>query len=278
MTEMDMTAASVDELFTLARASEDEDAYWACVSELHTRADERTFKLAEVLCDSFAAGERCLGADVLGQLGAGPGRSAAEGPFAQRSADVLLRLLGEDGEPAVLSSAAVGLGHLRDDRGIERLAELAGHADADVRRGVVHGLMGHDDDHAVEALMKLTTDLDDWARDWATFALAVQIDRDTPELREALAARLDDPDTDARDEALLGLARRGDPRALEPALAAAPKLDQTRPSLEEALIVLGANGGDPRLQPYLLDLSDDPEKRGYYGELLEQALARTAAG
>jgi hypothetical protein len=271
---MDMTAASVDELFTLARASEDEDAYWACVSELHTRADERTFKLAEVLCDSFAVGERCLGADVLGQLGAGPDRSAAEGPFAQRSADVLLRLLEEDDEPSVLSSAAVGLGHLRDERGLDRLAGLAGHASADVRRGVVHGLMGHDDDRAVAALIKLTTDLDDWARDWATFALAVQIDRDTPEVREALAARIEDPDPDARDEALLGLARRGDPRALEPALAAAPLLDASRPSLEEALVVLGADGADARLQPYLEELSADAEKRRYYGKLLEQALAR----
>lgn len=265
---------SVDELFSLARASEQDDAYWDCVSELHTRADERTFKLAEVLCESFAAGERCLGADVLGQLGAGPDRSAAEGPFAQRSADVLLRLLDDEDEPAVLSSAAVGLGHLRDERGLGLLADLAGHANAEVRRGVVHGLMGHDDDRAVAALIRLTTDLDDFARDWATFALAVQTDRDTPEVREALAARLDDTDVDARDEAVLGLARRGDPRALEPALVAAPALDPSRPSLEEALVVLGAAGGDPRLAPYLEEIAADPGKRTYYGALLEQALAR----
>ena len=104
----------------------------------------------------------------------------------------------------------------------------------------------------------------------------MQVERDTPELRDALAARLDDTDPDARDEAVLGLARRGDPRALEPALAAAPKIDSTRPSLEEALVVLAAVGGDPRLRPYLDEIAAEPARREYYGALLEQALAATA--
>src|SRR2546423_14287108 len=116
---MDLSHASVDELFALARSSQDEDAYWAVVSELHTRVNDHTFRIADVLCDSLAVGERCLGADVLGQLGAIEGQTAAEGPFAPASGRVLLRLLEEDDEPAVLSSAAIGLGHLRDQSGID---------------------------------------------------------------------------------------------------------------------------------------------------------------
>src|SRR5437762_12362303 len=112
--EMDLRHASVDELFALARAAEDEDAYWACVSELHTRVNDHTFRIADVLCDSLAVGERCLGADVLGQLGAADGATPAESLFASASGRVLLRLLEEDDEPAVLSSAAIGIGHLRD--------------------------------------------------------------------------------------------------------------------------------------------------------------------
>jgi HEAT repeat protein len=167
---LDLAAASVDELYALARSAQEEDAYWQCVTELHGRVEERTFKLAEVLCESFAAGERCLGADVLGQLGALPGASAVEGPFASESGRVLLELLCSDEEPAVLSAAAVGLGHLRDDRAIDRLVELSSHASADVRRGVVHGLMGHDDDRAVAALIALSADADGDVRDWATFS------------------------------------------------------------------------------------------------------------
>src|SRR3954469_3791125 len=108
---MDLATASVDELFRLARASEEPDAYWACVTQLHERGGERAFRLAEVLCDSIVPGERCLGADVLGQLdgSAGDGRP------------VLRRLLDEEDEPAVLAAAAAGAGFLHDEEARPRL-------------------------------------------------------------------------------------------------------------------------------------------------------------
>jgi hypothetical protein len=239
---MDLARTSVDELYALARSSQDEESYWAVVSELHTRANDHTFRIADVLCDSLAVGERCLGADVLGQLGAVEGQTAAEGPFASASGRVLLRLLEEDDEPAVLSSAAIGLGHLHDDRAIDRLSALGSHASSEVRRAVVHGLMGYEDDRAVHALILLSDDSDPSVRDWATFALGVQIESDTPEVREALAARLDDEDANTRDEAIRGLAVRGDARAVEPALAA-----EATPQIEEAIEQLARATGDPRL-------------------------------
>jgi HEAT repeat protein len=271
---MELAGASVDELFALARSAENDEAYWDAVSALHGRAEKRTFDLASVLCDSFAAGERCLGADVLGQLGAGPDATPAESPFAPAAGEVLLRLLDEDDEPAVLSSAAVGLGHLRDERAIEPLVALSSNPDDEVRRSVVHGLMGYDDDRAVDALIDLSADSAGGVRDWATFALGVQIDRDTPEVRDALAARLDDSDVDARAEAIRGLARRRDERALEPALAAAE--DGGGPNVDEALVLLGASTGDARLRPHLKRLSADPEAASTYGEELERALERCA--
>jgi HEAT repeat protein len=243
---MDLSRTSVDELYALARSSQDEESYWAVVSELHTRANDHTFRIADVLCDSLAVGERCLGADVLGQLGAVEGQPAAEGPFASAAGRVLLRLLEEDDEPAVLASAAIGLGHLRDERAIGPLAALARHAAPEVRRAVIHGLMGHDDDRAVHALILLSEDADPSVRDWATFSLGVQIDRDTLEVREALAARLADDDANARDEAIRGLAVRGDARAVEPALAADPS-----PEIEEAIKLLADTTGDPRLRERL---------------------------
>jgi HEAT repeat protein len=243
---LDLAHTSVDELFALARSAEDEESYWVVVSELHTRVNDHTFRIAEVLCDSLAVGERCLGADVLGQLGAAEGQTAAESPFASAAARVLIRLLEEDDEPAVLASAAIGLGHLRDERAIDRLAALTAHASPEVRRAAVHGLMGHDDDRAVHALIVLSADEDASVRDWATFSLGVQIDRDTPELREALAVRLEDEDANTRDEAIRGLALRGDARAVEPALAADPT-----PEINEAIQQLAELTGDPRLRERL---------------------------
>src|SRR3954454_1987207 len=239
---MELAHTSVDELYALARASQDEESYWTVVSELHTRVNDHTFRIADVLCDSLAVGERCLGADVLGQLGAVEGQTPAEGPFAAAAGRVL-RLLEEDDEPAVLSSAAIGLGHLRQESAIDRLAPLATHGSPEGRRDVVNGVMGYDDDRAVQALILLSGDSDPSVRDWATFALGVQIERDTPELREALAARLADDDANTRDEAIRGLALRGDERAVEPALAADPT-----PEIVEAIEHLAAATGDPRLR------------------------------
>jgi HEAT repeat protein len=189
---------------------------------------------------------------------------------------VLLRLLEEDDQPAVLSSAAVGLGHLHDDRAIERLAALAPHPDAQVRRGVVHGLMGHDDDRAVAALIGLSQDPDPSVRDWATFSLGVQTDRDTPEVREALAARLGEPDPEDRGDAILGLARRGDSRALAAALDAAPQSNEHWRPVNQAIVVLGAATGDRRLRDHLERLRADPEAAVAFGAELERAIARCA--
>jgi HEAT repeat protein len=132
---MDLGTASVDELFTLARASEDADAYWACVSQLHARGGERVFKLAEVLCDSIVPGERCLGADVLGQL---------EG-FDSESRPVLRALLEDDDQPAVLAAAAAGAGFLCDEEAKPRLEALVEHSEVGVRFAALHALVRLED-------------------------------------------------------------------------------------------------------------------------------------
>jgi HEAT repeat protein len=133
---MELEAASVDELFQLARSSQDPDAYWACVAQLHERGGERAFKLAEVLCDSILAGERCLGADVLGQLG----------DYAEGGRPVLRRLMDEDEEPAVLAAAAAGAGFLRDAEAKSRLEALVEHSEVGVRYAALHALVRLEDD------------------------------------------------------------------------------------------------------------------------------------
>jgi HEAT repeat protein len=273
---MDLAAASVDELFALARSAQDEEAYADVVEELRKRPEERTFKIASVLCDSFAPGERGLGVDVLAHLGVEPGTDAGDGPYAEQATNVLLRLLEEDDDPGVLQAAAFGLSHIHDPRAIQPLVALSAHPAAEVRYSVVHGLLGHDEDRAVAALIRLSNDADDEVRNWATFALGVQIDRDTPELSEALAARLDDPHEETRAEAIRGLARRRDERALEPALAAVA--DGGGASVDEAIVLLGASTGDPRLRPHLERLRDDPAAAELYGAELERALERSGSG
>jgi hypothetical protein len=125
----------------------------------------------------------------------------------------------------------------------------------------------------VAALIALSADPDGDVRDWSTFSLGVQIDRDTADVREALAARLEDAHGDTSAEAIRGLARRRDERALDAALAAPPSA-----TVDEAVVLLGASTGDPRLRERLERLSADPEAVAAYGEELERALTRCREG
>ena len=157
---VDLATAAIDELFQLARASEDPDAYWACVNELHARGGERAFRLASVLCDSILAGERCLGADVLGKL---------DGYGAQSR--TMIRPLLDDESPAVLAAAAAAAGFVHDEQAIDQLAALTSNPERGVRFAAVTALLRLDDERGVAALVELSTDGDGEVREWAEQAL-----------------------------------------------------------------------------------------------------------
>lgn len=70
--------------------------------------------------------------------------------------------------------------------------------------------MPHDTPAVVNALTKLSRDIDRDVRNWATFALGSQLESTSPTLTDALRERLADSDPEIRGEALLGLARRRD--------------------------------------------------------------------
>ncbi|MBX9792420.1 MAG: HEAT repeat domain-containing protein [Pirellulales bacterium] len=201
---------SVDELFCAAlteQPDDEDDAYWDAISALNFRGTREVFERGAALCRSHCAIERRIGADVLAQLGV-PERTLPAECIA-----LLLSMLRADEEPALLHSVLIALSHHEAPQSIHPAVRFLRHADEDVRYAVVAALTGYDHPLAVESLIELSTDKADQVRDWATFALAQQLDSDTPEIRAGLAARLDDPYEDCCGEAMIGLARRRDPRA-----------------------------------------------------------------
>lgn len=194
--------------FALTCSDLDDERRWQAVTVLQDRGDREVFDAAVQLCASPERRYRELGVDVLGQ------NVASTKTFHDESVVAMLRLLEYEHDSGVLHSLGYALGHRGDPRCIEPLAALRTHPDADVRAGVVRGMLTHDDPLAVQTLIELSADTDSDVRNWATFGLGSQIDTDTSEIREALAHRLNDSDTETRGEAVVGLAVRHDERAV----------------------------------------------------------------
>lgn len=202
---------TVDALVNAALCEMDEDAYWNAIVALHWRGNREVLQRAEELCASECAQERCIGADILGQLGV-PDRT-----FPEESTKMLMGMLKHGETAEVLRTALVGLSHqdVANTDAIPLISSFSAHPDPEVRHAVVLALSGCASQLAIEKLIVLSRDSDAHVRDWATFGLGTQIESDTSQIRDALADRLEDFDDDARGEALVGLARRKDHRVVE---------------------------------------------------------------
>ena len=137
---------TTDELITTALTDPDEIAAWDAVSTLHFRGTKEVFDAACQLCASDCPQERSLGANILGQLGL-PDRG-----IPRESVKLLIKLLGFENDEDVLDAICVALGHIHDSKAIPSLARLKAHPSANVRYAVVFGLLGFEDDSAIETL------------------------------------------------------------------------------------------------------------------------------
>lgn len=252
---------SVGDLLPLAMVEmEDDDSNkpWDALAVLQYRADSDVFKAARKLCQSDDPKERELGTVILSQ------NVVSQKDFPDEKFDILFELLENETDMAVLAAACHALAHIRDRRAIKPLVKLKNHPSGLVRFAVAHGMWTYKNSLAIKTLIELSTDADKDVRDWAAFGLSQMIDRDTPEIREALAARLTDDFEEARLEAIMGLALRKDSRALQPLRVEIEDSEWVSSRMLEAAMALA----DPGLLPGLLDL----RRKGELNESLEEAI------
>lgn len=255
---------STAELIEIICSTQDEDLRWDSIWMLQARGDKAELAAATELCQSPDPNQRISGINILGQLG------IPERTLPRECGDVLLDLLAIESAETVLASLGIALGHLRDPRGVALLAKWKAHPNPGVRMGVVLGLTSQPDALAIATLIELCDDPDLDIRNWATFALASQIDIDTQAIRDALFERAilelgdDETHSEIRGEALLGLATRKDPRVIAPLLEELQSESVGTLTIEAAAAI-----ADPRLRASLIALQDwwdiDPE-------LLESAI------
>lgn len=246
-----------------ANQTQDDDDRWAIVQELQGRGSRETFEIVKSLLASPAPQQRRLGADVLGQLGYNQQESILDRrPYHEETLHLLTDLLAHEIDSQVLESAIHALGHTYDHRALACVLAYACHSDPEVRFAVAAALPSlgkissgseeepdKEDERAVESLIRLTNDLDDDVRDWATFGLGTLVKADSLEIREALARRINDSFEDVRQEAICGLALRRDERGLM------ALLDELR-SGDVAYCFVDTAGdiGDPRFYQALLSM------------------------
>jgi HEAT repeat protein len=234
-----MCREQMDEIFAQTLTGDyDDESPWEAIRTLRGIASREVFDCAVEWCTSDNPLKRARGADVLAQLGRTfehPSNSFPEECFSAVSA-----LVQREKEPVPLNSASSALGHIGNPQAIPLVVEHRFHPNADVRFGVAFALGNFaNDSRAADALVTLMQDADDDVRDWATFGLGVQGDRDSEEIRDALFQRLTDPHRDVREEALAGLAKRKDQRALPTLISALSQPEISDCVLEAAESFLG---------------------------------------
>ncbi|WP_432968798.1 HEAT repeat domain-containing protein [Dactylosporangium sp. CA-233914] len=167
MSEAEVSAALAEAL----RECGDDERRWEIVTGLQLNGGAHARAAAGRLIGSRDPQRRRLAVDVLGQLGAAPGRAAVHGPYREEALTLLLGMAGSEPDAGVLASIAVAFGHIGDARCVGPLVALRGHPDPRVRHSVAFGLIGRDDPGVAETLETLARDPDAEVRDWARFAL-----------------------------------------------------------------------------------------------------------
>jgi hypothetical protein len=211
----DSMDASVSELVRLAigeavRQEVDDDAYWSPIHLLQKADASAVWANVEPLARNADPRIRALVPDVLRYL-AGP-----DLPLGFQTVALFKNMLVTESAPEVIASIGCAFVDLsKFEARVDLMLPFSTHPDACVRSAVVHALLASTRPEAIDALIRLSSDVDENVRDWATFGLGSQLDDvDTVAIRDALAARLDDAHEDTRYEALVGLALRKDARAI----------------------------------------------------------------
>ncbi|MBD8389500.1 hypothetical protein [Dysgonomonas sp. BGC7] len=201
---------SNEKLLSRLITNRSDKTYWLNIAELRIRATPAFFEQCILLTESNIPKKRMIGVDILSQLR----DSVSIKPYSKKVLIHFLNLLKVEKDLSVIKSILYGIGHNNDNlvsnEDIEYLTNYWLNKNSCVREGVVLALLGIDNPIAIDTLIKLSEDRYSNIRNWATFGLGSQIERDTPEIRHALFLRIYDKHQETKYEAILGLAKRKD--------------------------------------------------------------------
>ena len=201
-----------EKIFKRLLNNKSKQSYWEYINILRSRPDKSVFRQCIELTTSEIPKNKIIGIDVLAQLGISPR------PFCRETIDRYFELLENESEPKVIMSILFGIGHNNENLNKAQIKKLCSYAATNsnlIKEGLVFSLLGKSDSDAIKTLIFLSTDKLNHIRDWATFGIGAQIEKNTIEIRDALWARINDKHQDTKLEAIAGLAKRKDIRVKE---------------------------------------------------------------
>ncbi len=181
--------------------------YWENISVLRGRPSKELFTKCVKLIKSPNPNKKCIGIDILAQMGLPPR------PFLKQTLELYFNLLKQEENANVIMSILYSIGHNNENltkSQIEILCSFANTDDKKIKEGLISSLLGIEEPIAIQTLIKFSKDRLSNLRNWATFGIGSQIEKDCPDIRKALWDRINDKHQETKLEAILGLAKRND--------------------------------------------------------------------
>lgn len=199
-----------DKLISRLLNNKSDATRWDNIRVLRGRPGEELFAKCAALAKSDDPKHKVIAIDILSKFGLPPR------PYLQQTLKLFFDLFDTETDPDVLKSLLYAIGHNNSDLNndqISKVCSLISNKNNLVKEGLTFALLGIDDLKAIDVLIKLSADKLSKIRNWATFGLASQTDRNNKTIRDALWNRVNDKHQETKLEAIAGLAKRKDNRA-----------------------------------------------------------------
>lgn len=206
---IDRTTWSDKKLFFHLLNKKSSKTYWDDIHILRKRATKEIFNQSIKLTKSKKAKKREIGIDILAQLSNKPRT------FYKESVKLFFKLLKNEKNTKVLTSLLYAIGHNNDKlkkSQINIICLFINSNKKSIQEALVFSLLGIENKKAIKTLIILSKSNTNDVRNWATFGIGTQTERDTKYIREALWNRINDRHEETKFEAIVGLAKRKDIR------------------------------------------------------------------
>jgi len=224
-----------EKIFTRLLNNKTQKTFWENIRELRKRPNKEVYKKAFKLANSENEKEKVIGIYVLAQLGFDP-------RFQQgKTVELYFKLLENEKSPKVISAILSSISHNNEnlnEKQISKLIEFKTHKFVNVRFELALAISCLKNESAIKTLIELSNDKDSDTRNWATFGIGTQLEKDTEEIRTALWNRVTDKDKITRLEAISGLAKRKDRKIKDILKTELENIDEDENWLLETIIKL----------------------------------------